>query len=210
MSSGAPRTGSGLVVTAAQWSACGPPARAAPTGAHGRHVAAPREPGEGFLGTSGEGPPGATGRARGRPSPVPVNRGRVRRRGWVSVLDEPAEPPGQRPAPPRLLGRDHVEHQPARAESTFAQRVFWGAILPHRESSTVGGLQRASTVLPSGLSPFGPCFSGAFARCGVADERPRCSRRERACLVRDPRRGALGIDLGSRGPRDAPRRLRGA
>ncbi len=50
-------------------------------------------------------------------------------------------------------------------------------------------------------------FFGASARCGVGDERPRCSRRERARLVEDARRRALGTDLGPRGPRDAPRRL---
>ena len=75
------------------------------------------------------------------------------------------------------------------------------AILPHRESSTVGGLQRASTVTPSGLSPFWACCSGASAGCSVGDARPRCSRREHARLACDPRRRALGVDLGSRASR---------
>lgn len=108
--------------------------------------------------------------------------------------------------------RDRMISMPCRGlcGTGWQQARKWGAILPHRESSTVGGLQRASTVTPSGLSPFWPCFSGCSARRSVGDERPRRSRPEHTRLVRDPRRGALGVVLGSRASRDAPRRLRGA
>ncbi len=86
-----------------------------------------------------------------------------------------------------------------------------GAILPHRESSTVGGLQKASTVMPSGLSPFLALFFRGFRatrrrrRAGVV-----LSSRARASRLRPSARrsrGRSGLSRVERRPETPARRL---
>ena len=73
-------------------------------GRRGRHVAARRGGPEGFLGPAGKGACGATGRVDARPPYAAVNQQRVRRRGWLPVLDRGSVLSVQPPVPPRLSG----------------------------------------------------------------------------------------------------------